>query len=372
MDFVRGDQMDRKNIVVVGASAGGFEALKTLISGLPANLQASIFVVWHIAPDIRGVLPRTLNKVGALYAQHAVDREPIKAGRIYVAPPDRHMLVDDGHLRVTRGPKENRFRPAIDPLFRSAAYHYGPNVIGIILSGALHDGTSGLWTVKHRGGTAVVQDPMDAEVRSMPENAIREVIVDHVLPVAEMPELIVRLIEQAQENPRERVRIDEREDAKTKLEILIATEASALQEGVMTLGEGSPYSCPECHGVLLSIRDGEKLKRFRCHTGHAFSADGLLSGMTDQIESSLWAAIRGLDETIVMLNNVGDHYAAVNEPKVAAQYFQKANEAARRNEIIRKVVVSHEQLSKEAITDDLDTDAGLQKGASVFASSGGD
>src|SRR5215204_1578454 len=158
--------MDPRNIIVVGASAGGLEALKALVKGLPADLPASIFIVWHMSPDVRGVMPQVLNRLNTMPAFQASDGEAIEEGRIYVAPPDRHLVLEEGLVRVTKGPKENRFRPAIDPLFRSAAYYYGPDVIGVILSGSLDDGTSGLWTIKDRGGIAIVQDPWGAEVPS--------------------------------------------------------------------------------------------------------------------------------------------------------------------------------------------------------------
>jgi two-component system chemotaxis response regulator CheB len=175
--------MEKTNIVVIGASAGGFEAIRALISSLPPDLDAAIFIVWHMSPDIRGVLPQVINRHKTIMASHAIDNEPIVYNRIYVAPPDRHLVIENGFVRVTRGPKENRFRPAVDPLFRSAAYTYGPRVIGIVLSGALDDGTAGLWTIKSRGGIAIVQDPADAEVPSMPENAIKAVDVDYLVPV---------------------------------------------------------------------------------------------------------------------------------------------------------------------------------------------
>jgi two-component system, chemotaxis family, protein-glutamate methylesterase/glutaminase len=349
--------MARRDMIVVGASSGGFEALKSLVAGLPRDFPASIFVVWHMSPNVRGVLPQVLNRSQTIHAAHALDHEQIELGRIYIAPPDRHLIIENSRMLVTRGPKENRFRPAVDPLFRSAAYHYGPRVIGIVLSGALDDGTSGLWTIKHRGGVAIVQDPADAEVPSMPENAIREVDVDHVVPVAEMAELLVRLTsEEIPETAEGAMRPDENENRKTETEISIAAEDAALDRGVVELGELTPYTCPECHGVLSSIEDGKR-KRFRCHTGHAFSAEALLSSMTENIEESLWSAIRGVDESIMMLNHMGDHFAEVNEPKLAALYFQKANEASRRNDMIREVVFSHENLSKDGIrqeAEDLD------------------
>ena len=333
--------MNSRHIVVVGASSGGFEALKTLVRGLPIDLNASILIVWHVSPDVFGVLPQVLNKLKAMPAAHALDREEIRTGRIYVAPPDHHMLVDDGHIRLTRGPRENLFRPAIDPLFRSAAYRYGPNVIGIILSGSLDDGTSGLWTVKRRGGIAVVQDPNDAEVPSMPENAMREVDVDYTVPIAEMPKLVVNLIQE--QNMRSRVAIEHSGEESNRLQVEIgiaaAAEKSALESGIMNFGDISPYTCPECHGVLSAIRESST-KRFRCHTGHAFTVDSLLATISENIETSLWNALRGVDESIILLNHMGDHFAELNRPQLAAAYFRKANEAGACSKDMRKIILS--------------------------------
>jgi two-component system chemotaxis response regulator CheB len=337
--------MESRQIIVIGASAGGFEALKKLVAGLPKDFAASVFIVWHMSPDIRGVLPQVLNRAETVYAAHAYDQEPIRPNRIYVAPPDRHLLVERGRVRVTRGPKENRFRPAVDPLFRSAAYAYGNRVIGVVLSGALDDGTAGLWTVKHRGGVSVVQDPADAEVPSMPENALREVEVDYSLPVSGMADLLVRL---SKEEVAETGEVSMEDDKKTEIEIRIAAEDSAFESGIMKFGALTPYTCPECHGVLSSLKDGDR-SRFRCHTGHAFSADSLLASVTENIEDSLYSAVRGVEESIMLLNHIGDHYAELNQPKLAAMYFKKANEADARAQLVRRAVLSHEQLSKDSL-----------------------
>jgi two-component system chemotaxis response regulator CheB len=338
--------MATRNIIVVGASAGGFEALKKLVAGLPADLEASIFIVWHMSPDVRGVLPQVLNRENTIYAAQPYDGEAIEPRRIYVAPPDRHLLIEKGRIRVTRGPKENRFRPAVDPLFRSAAYSYGSKVIGVVLSGALDDGTAGLWTVKHRGGLTIVQEPTDAEVPSMPENALREVAVDYCVPVAQMAELLVRLSKEKVSETSEIKNMED--DEKTKIEIGIAAEDSAFESGIMKFGELSPFTCPDCHGVLSKIKDG-KLTRFRCHTGHAFSADALLATVTENIEDSLYNAIRGVEESIMLLNHLGDHFAEVNETRLAAMYFRKAKEAEARAQMVRQAVMSHEQLSQDSL-----------------------
>jgi len=343
--------MPKRNIIVLGASAGGFEAFKRLVRALPADFDASIFIVWHMAPHIRGVLPAVLNRLNSLYAAHAYDGEPIEPRRIYIAPPDRHMLIEDGIIRVTKGPKENRFRPAVDPLFRSAAYSYGNRVIGVVLTGALDDGTAGLWEIKHRGGVAVAQEPLDAEVPSMPENAIREVDVDYIVPVDEMASLLVKL---CTEIPEEQPESSKTEDEKTSLEIRIAAEDSAFESGVMNLGNLTPFTCPECHGVLSKIMDGNRA-RYRCHTGHAFSSDALLASVTENIEESLWNAIRGVEESIMLLNHIGDHYAEINEPKLAATYFQKAQEAESRAGLVRQAVLAHEQLSSDSVRDETES-----------------
>lgn len=300
--------MEKRNIIVIGASAGGFETLKKIVKDLPPDLNASIFIVWHMSPDIRGILPDVLNKLNTIVAANAVDSEPIRLNRIYVAPPDHHLLIEKEQVRISRGPKENRFRPAVDPLFRSAAYSYGSRVIGVILSGALDDGTAGLWRIKYNGGIAVVQDPADAEVASMPESALRQVKVDYCVPAAELAALLVKLSsEELVENT------EVMKDEKTKIEIDIAGEANALAKGSLDVGVLSPYTCPECHGVLSKIMYGD-LTRFRCHTGHAYSTDTLLFAITEKIEDSLYSAVRGIDESIFLLNHVGDHYAEVNKP----------------------------------------------------------
>ena len=343
--------MPSRNIIVIGASAGGFEALQTLVSALPRDLDASIFVVWHMSPEVRGVLPHVLNKHVTLPASNAYDGEPIELGRIYVAPPDRHMVLEEGRIRITRGPKENRFRPAVDPLFRSAAYVYGPRVIGIILSGALDDGTSGLWTVKHYGGIAIVQHPHDAAVSSMPESALQKVDVDYSLPVAEMSALLVRLCKESLAPESLNLSLTMKEQKQTETEIRTALDDTDAARDILQYGELSKYACPECHGVLVALREGDII-RFRCHTGHAYSNDSLLAAITGQIDESLWNAVRGVEESVFLLNHLGDHCAEVNQPRLAAKYFQKAKEADARLQALKSLVGSNELLSNDKIAED--------------------
>lgn len=264
---------------------------------------------------------------------------------------------------MTRGPKENRFRPAVDPLFRSAAFAYGNRVIGVILSGALDDGTAGLWTIKNRGGLAIVQNPLDAEVPSMPENAMREVKVDYSVPVSEMADLLVRLSSEPIA-PASEINMEENEknaeDEKIEIEIRIAAQDSAFESGIMKLGELTPYTCPDCHGVLSTLKDGNRV-RFRCHTGHAFSADSLLAAVTENIEDSLYDAIRGIEESMILLNHLGDHFAEFNQTRLAALYFQKAKEAEGRARVVRTAVFQHEQLSKESLLQEAGESNGNEK-----------
>jgi two-component system chemotaxis response regulator CheB len=332
--------MDNRNIIVIGASAGGFNAIQGLIKELPPDFNASIFIVWHMAPDVTGILPRVINKQQTMPAFHPKDREPIAAGRVYVAPPDHHMIIDKNEIRITRGPKENRFRPAIDPLFRSAAYHYGPRVVGIILSGALDDGSAGLWAIKQFGGVAIVQDPDEAEVSAMPENAMRAVAVDHKLKISAMPTVLTQLIKEEVPVMKDSPSLLK----KTETEIKVAMEDRGLENNVFGMGELTPYTCPECHGVLAKLVEGERM-RFRCHTGHAFSFDSLLVTVTERVEESLWSAIRNVQESVILLNHMGDHLAEQRQSKLAALYFKKATDAEARIELLRGAVFSHERLN---------------------------
>lgn len=337
-------------VIVIGASTGGFDAFKKLIKDLPGDFATPIFIVWHMSPDIRGILPQVFNRINTMYAAHGYNEEPIKQNRIYIAPPDHHMIIEDGKILITHGPKENRFRPAIDPLFRSAAYSYSNRVIGVILSGSLDDGTAGLWTIKEYGGITVVQDPIDAEVPSMPENALREVQIDYTVGIHELAQLLVRLSKEPLSKT-EAVMKDEQ----TKKEIEIAADENALEKNIMAYGTLTPYTCPECHGVLSRLQNGGII-RYRCHTGHAYSVDALIEALTEKIEDSLYNAIRAMDESIILLNHLGDHYAEKNNPKVAAMYFNKAKEAAERSLPIREATLSHEQLNNDALLKEVENE----------------
>ena len=335
--------MARKDIVVVGASAGGMGALERLVAGLPADFPAALFVVWHLPAGVRSVLPQVLQRAGPLPACNPSDGDRIEPGRIYVAPNDRHLLLEKGYMRVTRGPKENRFRPAVDPLFRSAAYVYGPRVIGVVLTGALDDGTAGLWAIKLRGGTAVVQDPEDAQHRSMPLNALDNVEVDYKVPAGELGPLLGRLVrEQAGEAPPAL----EPELDLMQAEVKIAEGSDALAQDVRSFGELAAFSCPECSGVLTLLKDGT-IKRYRCHTGHAYSTDALVQSTTEQIEDQLWRAVRALDETVLLLNQLGEEFAKAGDTRAAEFCFSKARDAYQRSQPIRLAAMRQEPVNAD-------------------------
>ena len=240
----------RRDIVVIGASTGGFEALKGIVAGLSPDLNASILVVVHVAANSPGVLPQLLRACGSLPVANATDGEEITPGRIYVAPADDHLVVDSGgFVRLSRGPKENYFRPAIDPLFRSAAVSFGSRVIGVILTGGLDDGTSGLWAVKQRGGVAIVQEPEEAVAPSMPRNALKHVSVNYCIPLAQIAPLLNELVETSA------VTAQQAPTREMELEVSVAMGNPPLESGIMSWGTISEVTCPECSGILLHRTD---------------------------------------------------------------------------------------------------------------------
>ncbi len=342
--------MPGRDIIVVGTSAGGIEALRVLVSGLPRDFPGSVFVVMHTAPDSPGVLAQILDRWGPLPARNAENRTRIRPGHVYVAPPDRHLLLEPGVMRVTHGPKENRFRPAVDPLFRSAAQTYGPRAVGVILTGGLDDGVSGLWAVKRLGGLAVVQDPEEAFMPSMPLSAIRQVEVDYTLPLAEIAPLLVQL---ASKSVAEQGGYEVPEEL--DIEVSIAKEDRARDMDVFKLGRPSVFTCPECHGTLLQLKENGRT-RFRCHTGHAFSADSLLAEVTENVEASLWNSIRVIDESAMLMRHIAEHIREA-DAGTAEQFRQRAEEAERRSAVVRGAVFSHDTLSIDKVADEEDAPA---------------
>jgi two-component system chemotaxis response regulator CheB len=324
--------MPPDRVIVVGTSSGGVEALRILLGGLPGDFATPICVVQHIAASAPGILHQILERAGSLPAFKVVSGMPLRAPGVYVAPPDFHLMVEKGMVRVTKGPRENRFRPAVDPLFRSAAYSYGPGAIGVVLTGDLDDGTSGLWAIKEHGGIAIAQDPAEALYPSMPRSAIQHVAVDHVVPIGALAPLLVTLTSV----PLESAPAPQR-SAELEAEVQIAKGEDARQVGVMGLGRPSTYTCPDCHGVLLEIKDGG-VTRFRCHTGHAYSAESLASAVFEGIEETMWAAVRALDEGGSLLEQMAREFQE-HDGESADSLKDRASTAKRRADQIRRLIV---------------------------------
>jgi two-component system chemotaxis response regulator CheB len=290
--------MDADRIIAVGTSSGGVDALRTLVSGLPGDFATPICVVQHIGAHAPGILHQILARAGPVPTFKVEQDMPLRAPGIYTARPDFHLVIENAAVRITKGPRENRFRPAIDPLFRSAAATYGRGAIGVVLTGDLDDGTSGLLAIKQQGGVAVVQDPNDAVFPSMPRSALRHVPVDHVVPVADLASLLVSLTATPLEDGRH-IEVP----AVLETEVTIAAGGDAREAGVMRLGEPSTYACPDCHGVLLEVHD-DGVPRFRCHTGHAYSIESLADALSEGIEDTAWSAVRALDESSSLLERL--------------------------------------------------------------------
>jgi two-component system chemotaxis response regulator CheB len=326
--------MARRDIIVIGASAGGVEALTTLARVIAPDLPAAILVVLHVAPHGNSVLPQLLGRASRMPAEHVVHGEKIVPGRWYVAPPDHHMIVRDDTIHLGRGPSENGHRPAIDPLFRSAASHYGSRVIGVVLSGSLDDGTAGLLAVKQGGGLAVVQDPIEAMYPSMPLSAIESVEIDHILPVAEIGPLLRQLTRKPVDLSVVPVATD-REDTAT--EAAVAEEGQSAMEELDSRGVPSAFACPDCHGVLWEVREGD-LVRYRCRVGHAYLPHSLAVAQSEQLEESLWIALRTLKESSALSKRLAERARGRKMPSMAVAYDTRAREASERAAVIEDVL----------------------------------
>jgi two-component system chemotaxis response regulator CheB len=285
-----------RDIIAIGASAGGAQTLSELCAGLPAELPATVLVAQHMSPSAPSMLAAILSRAGNLPATAAVHGETIERGRIYVAPPDHHLLVGEGHLLVTHGPRENGHRPAVDPLFRSAARRYKQRVIAVVLSGTLDDGSAGLIAVKARGGIAIAQDPDDALHSAMPRNAIRSDHPDYIVPVSDLADLLCTLVQERLEplgaNGRAARELGEQDSPTPPSYELQA-------EGAVPV----PISCPECSGPLFEGQEGD-LKTYQCLVGHRFSPASLEQEQGRHLETSLWNAVRGLYERAELLRRL--------------------------------------------------------------------
>jgi two-component system, chemotaxis family, protein-glutamate methylesterase/glutaminase len=332
--------MANRDIIVIGASAGGVQALTQLVADLPHDLPAAVFIVLHIPADSPGLLPSILSRDSRLPVAHAINGEPIKQGRIYVAAPDQHLLIEKSHVKLVRGPKENLHRPSIDTLFRSAALSCGTRVVGVVLTGARDDGKVGMRAIKQRGGVAIVQDPMEATFPSMPMSVIQEIRVDYVVPLREIAALLNEVSRQTAEAEGGYPVADE-----VEIEAKIAEQeigADELIASVDKIGKVSRLTCPECHGALWEIKD-EDLLRFRCHVGHAYTAEGLSDGQAQMLEVALWSAVRALEEQMMLARRIVQRARRANQQQAAQTFERRAREAEANSSVIRELLLGDEK-----------------------------
>ena len=340
--------MHGHDIIVIGASAGGVEALDRLVSMIPPDLPAAVCVVLHIPAQSPSFLPEILSRAGPLVATHPTNGEKIRHGHIYVAPPDLHMLVEQGHISLVRGPKENRHRPSIDVLFRSAALAYSTRVIGVVLTGSLDDGTAGLLAIKRRGGIAVVQDPHEAMYPSMPESALAHVQVDYCLSLADIGKRLPSLVDQPAQTE-EVYPVSKEMETEVKFAEMDMAEIS---HGEHHVGVPSAFSCPECGGVLWELHD-DKLLRFRCRVGHAYSIESMLAGQDEALEQALWVALETLEETVGLSRRIMEQAQARGQNWLARRYSKKMQEAEKHADLLRQVLVRNAPLTNEEAIDDV-------------------
>jgi two-component system, chemotaxis family, protein-glutamate methylesterase/glutaminase len=315
--------MPNHDIMIIGASAGGLEASIAIISNLPAEFPAALFVVTHMSAQEPSLLPDILSHRGPLPAVRAADGMAIEPGRIYCATPDHHLLIEPGHIHSLRGMKENGFRPAIDATLRTAARAYGPRVVGVILY-------------------AIVQDPDEALYSSMPRTARRYVAVDHVLRLADIAPMLVRLAHTPADAPKEEA-MGDTIDQEAKITEL---DQGALEQAD-TLGTPVPFSCPDCGGVLMEFYD-QDLLRFRCQIGHAYSPESLVARQNEQLDISLWAAYRAIDERATLLQRLAAEAERLNDTRTVQRFTQFAQRAEHQKEQLRQAYLKDATDNAEA------------------------
>jgi two-component system chemotaxis response regulator CheB len=329
-------------VVVIGGSFGATNALKVILAALPVDFPAAVLIATHIGTQ-RSMLPEILERSSKLPVRSAIDGEPLVAGRVFLAPSDRHLTVasdgSHGYVHLLGGPKENHCRPAIDPLFRSAAAAFGTKTIGVLLTGYLDDGTVGLQAVKARGGTAIVQDPSDAEAPDMPASALKHVDVDQKLPVDAIGPALVQLVAgAAHQDQAQRTSaapgVPDWIDVENRL-----SAADSNMEDLEQIGRPSSLTCPECHGALWEIGDRAPT-RYRCHTGHAFTAKVLEALQSTTVEDALWGAIRALHEQERLFGKLRESALEVGLDEAAAEYQTKAEQAQAQSSALRKLITA--------------------------------
>ena len=327
----------RRDIIVIGGSAGAMEALRQVLHKLPANIAATLFVTLHIPSDFPSILPELLS-TDAIKVRHPDNHQRFGPGDVFVAPPDFHLLVQPSRVVLSRGPRENRHRPSIDVMFRSAARAYGPRVAAVVLSGQLDDGAAGLAAVKMAGGLTIVQDPEEAIAPEMPMRAIEYAGAECVLRPAQIADLLISVAS-------EKAAFDEQQEASTVSDDLDREVREAnLEESAPKEPEGKPsaIACPDCHGVLWEVEDG-KLLRYRCRVGHAYTAEALRVALSEASESSLWVALRVMEEKAALLRRLAHRSGR----RMAARFSDEADGYDLHAKSIRKLLYENQALASQ-------------------------
>lgn len=323
--------MGNRDIVCIGGSSGATAPLKAILGALPADLPAAVFIVLHIPARSLGVLATVASAAGRLPVHQAEDGMAIEPGHVYLAVPDHHLILTKTCLKLGRGPRENMARPAIDPLFRSAAAAYGSRVVGVVLSGLLNDGAAGLEAVKRCGGVAVVQDPADAIADEMPRGALRATTVDLLVPAARIGDVLSEL---AREPAGPGLPVP----PEIRLEVDIAAGERADSEIVGRFASPAAVTCPNCHGVMSLVRGGKPL-RFRCQVGHAMTAEVLAKEQESAVDEALRVALRVIEERAELVGRMAEDARASARPAVAELYGERAAEYRRNADTIRRAVL---------------------------------
>jgi two-component system chemotaxis response regulator CheB len=327
----------KKDIVVIGGSAGSHAPLKRIMADLPGDFPATILVATHVPMNSAGFLADALASAGPLPVARAVDGMPIERGCVYTAVPDRHLLLVDGIMRLGDGPRENMTRPAIDPLFRSAALAYGPRAVGVVLSGLLNDGASGLSAIKACGGTAVVQHPLDAHADQMPLAALEAVTPDNVVPADQIGRTLADIV--ASDAGKAVAPPDS-----LAMEVEIAGGARLGSQGLREIADPSALSCPDCQGVLSEIRN-EKPLRFRCQIGHAMTAE-VLASRTDNVDEAMRIALRIMEERVTLVTRMAEDARTAGRTAVAELYEARAVEYGGYAQVLRDAAIASHRLGR--------------------------